>query len=127
MKHKNTAIKMFAISTVMFTALVSQAHALTITDGLNDKFLVTSIPISTKVNTTLKLSFENKTSGTNLSLCAGSAVDFNAKKCATSISGSGGPGFMFLTIVDTKTLAGKHLYVINNGPAKSANFSLTVE
>ena len=127
MKHKNTTIKILTISTMLFTALISQAHALTITDGLNDKFLVTGSPIASKVNTTLKLSFENKTVGTNLSLCAGSDVDFSAKKCTTVLSGSGGPGFIFLTITDTQTLAGKHLYVINNGPAKSANFSLVVE
>ena len=127
MKHKNTAIKILTISTLLFAALLRPAHALTITDGLSDKFLVTSIPIATKVNATLKLSFENKTSGTNLSLCAGSDVDFNAKKCTTILSSSGGPGFIFLTITDTQTLAGKHVYVINNGPAKSANFSLVVE
>jgi hypothetical protein len=105
----------------------THAHALTVTDTVQDNFLVTGIVISTAVNVALKMAFENKTAGTNLSLCAGSPADFQAQKCTIILSNSGEPGFQFLTIIDTKKLSGKDIYVINNSPTKPATFSLTVE
>lgn len=125
MKHKRSNFKILAMGLVFLQA--TQAQALTITDTVQDGFLVTGTEISTGMKVALKMAFENKTAGTNLSLCAGSSADFQARKCTIILSSSGGPGFQFLTITDTSKLSGKHIYVINNGPVKPASFSLTVE
>src|SRR5580692_4601262 len=44
------------------------------TVGTTGKYLVTGAPVTTTTATTLKLSFENKTPGVNLELCAGTAA-----------------------------------------------------
>ncbi len=106
---------------------VRQAFGFTIVDTVGDKFLVTGMSISATTPVVLKLKFENNTAGTNLSLCAGTAKDFLHGICATQLSSSGGPGFQFLTIVDTPQLSGLDVYVINNGPATPATFTLTIE
>jgi hypothetical protein len=46
------------------------------TVGASGKYLVSSIPINTKVDAVLKISFENNTSGTNLALIAGTNAQF---------------------------------------------------
>ncbi len=113
--------------TVLVISLVRHAIGFTITDTVGDKFLVTGRLISATTPAVLKLKFENNTAGTNLSLCLGTAADFVAGTCPTELSSSGGPGFQFLTIVDTPQLSGNHIYVINNGPVTPATFSVTVE
>jgi hypothetical protein len=75
----------------------------------------------------LKLSFENKTPGTNLELCAGTAADFATGTCSVRLSDSGGPGFVFLTITDTSQLSGKFIFVLRVVGITSAEFNLTVE
>src|SRR5437016_5972787 len=101
---------------------------ITITDtvGSSGKFLVTSIPVHGSVPAVLKLTFENNTSGTNLVLVAGTAEDFE-QDAGTDISGSGGPGFRFLTILDTGQLDGKHLYVRREVGSADSQFTLTLD
>jgi hypothetical protein len=97
------------------------------TVGSTGKYLVTGAPVATATATTLKISFENRTPGTNLELCAGTAGDFAAGTCSIRLSDSGGPGFVFLTITDTSQLAGKIIFVQRAVGFASAEFSLTVE
>jgi hypothetical protein len=97
------------------------------TVGSSGKYLVTGAPVTTTAATVLKLSFENKTSGTNLELCAGTAADFAAGTCSLRLSDSGGPGFVFLTITDTSQLSGKIIFVQRAVGAAEATFALTVE
>ncbi len=97
------------------------------TVGTSGKYLVTGAPVTATTVTVLKLSFENKTSGTNLELCAGTAADFAAGTCSTRLSDSGGPGFVFLTITDTAQLSGKIIFVLRVVGFASSEFALTVE
>jgi hypothetical protein len=101
---------------------------ITITDtvGSSGKFLVTSIPVHSSVLAVLKLTFENNTSGTNLALVAGTADDFE-QGVGMEISGSGGPGFRFLAILDTGQLDGKHLYVRRDVGSADSQFTLTLD
>jgi hypothetical protein len=62
------------------------------TVGDDGKYLVTGEAVDTTVNTVLKFAFENNTSGTSLSLCAGSETDFEAGNTAKLLSKSGGLG-----------------------------------
>ena len=114
---------MFAVSTG--NALAST----TITGevGTSGKYLVTGAPVTATVVSVLKLSFENKTAGTNLELCAGTAADFAAGTCSVRLSDSGGPGFVFLTITDTSQLAGKFIFVQRVVGITSSEFVLTVD
>lgn len=96
------------------------------TVGSSGKYLISGSAIC-HGHGCLKLVFENKTSGTNLSLHAGLLSDFNSGAQAQRLSDSGGPGFMFLTITDVHTLAGKFLYVIREVGSADAQFQLTVE
>jgi hypothetical protein len=113
----------------LFTVPTKNALAsttITGTVGPSGKYLVTGAPVTTTTVTVLKLSFENKTSGTNLELCAGPA-DFAAGTCPTRLSDSGGPGFVFLTITDTSQLSGKIIFVQRAVGITSSNFALTIE
>ncbi|MEO8725505.1 MAG: hypothetical protein ABI383_05225 [Acidobacteriaceae bacterium] len=100
---------------------------LTGTVGPNGKYLVTGMPVDTHTHTVLKIVFENSTAGTNLALCAGTDADFNAGNSGLLLSDSGGPGFQFLTIIDTHRLAGKIIYVLRAVGTADAHFTLTVE
>jgi hypothetical protein len=97
------------------------------TVGSTGKYLVTGTPVTTTAVTVLKLSFENKTSGTNLELCAGTAADFAAGTCSIRLSDSGGPGFVFLTITDTSQLSGKIIFVLRVVGITASNFALTID
>ena len=91
-------------------AAMQGAFATTIITGTVEaasKYLVSGSPVTTTTAAVLKMSFEDITPGTNLALCAGSASDFAAAKCTLRLSDSGGPGFVFLTIVDTPAPSGK--------------------
>ena len=95
--------------------------------GASGKYLVTGIPVQTTANAVLKITFENNTSGTNLQLAAGSVADFNAGKAGMTLSSSGGPGFQFLTIIDTNALAGKHIYVLRAVGTLVSKFTVNIE
>jgi hypothetical protein len=97
------------------------------TVGDDGKYLVTGEAVDTTVNTVLKFAFENNTSGTSLSLCAGSETDFEAGNTAKLLSKSGGPGSKFLTITDTNALAGKKIYVLREAGSAASEFTLTVD
>jgi hypothetical protein len=43
------------------------------------------------------------------------------------LSDSGGPGFVFLTIIDAATLNGMQLYVLRAVGSAAAEFTLTIE
>ena len=118
----------FAAATILgFGA--SQARALTITGtvGTTKKYLLTGTAITTTAHSVLKISFETTTGGNNLSLCAGSFGDFAAGSCPLQLNDSGGPGFIFLTIIDAADLNGKQLYVIQNVGINPASFKVTIE
>jgi hypothetical protein len=114
---------LFAVSTRNALASTTITGAV----GSSGKYLVTGAPVTTTAATVLKLSFENKTSGTNLELCAGTAADFAAGTCALRLSDSGGPGFVFLTITDTSQLSGKIIFVQRAVGAAVSEFALTVD
>jgi hypothetical protein len=95
--------------------------------GSSGKYLLTGIPVDTKTHTVLKIAFENNTTGTNLSLCAGSDADFTAGNVGMQLSDSGGPGFKFLTIIDTHQLSGKLIYVLRQVGSAASEFTLSVE
>jgi hypothetical protein len=97
------------------------------TVGSSGKYLVTGMPISTKAHAVLKITFENKTAGTNLGLYAGTDSDFETGSGGTQLSGSGGPGFQFLTIVDTQSLSGQIIFVRREVGSADSQFALTVE
>jgi len=105
----------------------SASTAITGIVGSSGKYLVTGTPVTTTIATVLKLSFENKTSGTNLELCAGTAADFAAGTCSTRLSDSGGPGFVFLTITDTSQLSGKIIFVQRAVGSAASEFALTID
>jgi hypothetical protein len=97
------------------------------TVGPDGKYLVTGMPVTSKVDAVLKMAFENNTAGTNLALCAGSSADFAAGKAGIQLSDSGGPGFQFLTIVDVSTIAGMVIYVLRAVGSANSEFTLTVD
>jgi len=100
---------------------------LTGTVGASGKYLVTGTPVDTKTHTVLKIVFENKTAGTNLGLFAGTDADFAAGTGGLQLSDSGGPGFQFLTIIDTHKISGKIIFVLREVGTADSVFSLTVE
>ena len=97
------------------------------TVGANGKYLVTGMPVNTNPSSVLKIAFENNTAGTNLALCAGTIANFNAGNTGLQLSDSGGPGFQFLTVVDTHQLAGKVIYVLRAVGSAVSQFTLSVE
>ena len=97
------------------------------TVGTSGKYLVTGAPVTTTAHTVLKIAFENNTSGTNLALVAGTLAQFASGTGGTQLSDSGGPGFQFLSIVDTQSLAGQVLFVRRLVGSANAQFVLTVE
>src|SRR5215469_6833085 len=107
----------------------SEALMITITGtvGSVGKYLVTGIPVDTKANAVLKMSFENNTSGTNLALFAGTNADFESASGGMQLSDSGGPGFRFLTIIDTQQLSGKIIFVRREVGSANSQFTLIVE
>ena len=123
LRHIVAALALFVASTGSLFAETT----ITGTVGSSGAYLVTGAPVTTTVNAVLKISFENKTSGTNLALCAGTTAQFSAHSCGTQISDSGGPGFTFLTIIDTAAITGKVIYVLREVGTLSTTFQLTIE
>jgi hypothetical protein len=120
---------MLGPAALMIASLGSALASTTITGTVeaSGKYLVTGAPVTTTTAAVLKLSFENTTPGTNLELCAGTGADFLAATCPTRLSDSGGPGFVFLTIVDTPAISGKIIYVVRVVGTAAATFRLTIE
>ena len=98
------------------------------TVGPSGKYLVTGMPVSTpSVQAVLKIAFENNTAGTNLGLIAGTSAEFASGSGGTQLSDSGGPGFRFLTIIDTHQLSGQIIFVRRLVGSAASQFTLTVE
>jgi hypothetical protein len=97
------------------------------TVGTSGKYLVTGTPVTTTAHTVLKITFENNTAGTNLGLLAGTLAQFESGTGGTQLSDSGGPGFQFLSIIDTQSLAGQVLFVRRMVGTANAQFVLTIE
>jgi hypothetical protein len=97
------------------------------TVGSIGKYLVTGMPVTTTANTVLKIAFQNDTAGTNLALIAGTAAQFSSGTGGTQLSDSGGPGFQFLSIVDTQSLAGQVIFVRRVVGTANAQFTLLVD
>src|SRR5215472_4562448 len=106
-----------------------EALMITITGtvGSSGKYLVTGIPVDTTANAVLKIVFENNTSGTNLALFAGTTANFESGSGGMQLSDSGGPGFRFLTIIDTQQLSSKIIFVRREVGSANAQFTLTVD
>ena len=97
------------------------------TVGSSGKYLVTGMPVDTKSHAVLKIAFENNTSGTNLGLFAGTDAQFASGSGGLQLSDSGGPGFQFLTIIDTHKLSGKIIFVRREIGSANSQFTLTVD
>jgi hypothetical protein len=103
------------------------ANALTITGTTGAKYLVSGSAVNSTGMGVLRMSFENNTSGTNLSLCAGTLAEFTSGTCGTELASSGGPGFTFLAVQDAAKLNGKYLYVIRNVGSEASAFTIVLE
>lgn len=101
--------------------------SITGTVGGTGKYLLTGIPVDTQTHTVLKIAFENKTSGTNLGLFAGTDAEFASGTGGLQLSNSGGPGFQFLTIIDTHKISGKAIFVRREVGSADSEFVLNVE
>jgi hypothetical protein len=85
------------------------------------------MPVNAQANSVLKIAFENRTSGTNLALIAGTEANFTSGTGGTQLSDSGGPGFQFLTITDAHQLSGKVIFVRREVGSADSQFALTIE
>jgi hypothetical protein len=119
----------FGVAALVSAGARSAQASTTITGtvGSSGKYLLTGSAVSVTANAVLKITFETTTAGENLSLCSGTISDLAAGHCATQLNDSGGPGFMFLTIVDAASLNGKQLFVIRNVGINSVSFKFTIE
>ena len=121
------SLSVFVVLAVLVGAVDNAQASVTVRGVADPKYLIASVPVMSAGDAVLKMVFENKTPGTNVSLCAGTMEDFANGKCAMHLSGSGGPGFHFLTIIDAKELYGKVLYAIRAVGTAPAQFLLTIE
>jgi hypothetical protein len=121
------SLSVFVVVAFLAGAVDSAQASVTVRGVADPRYLISSVPAMAAGDVVLKMVFENKTPGTNVSLCAGTMEDFANGKCAMHLSGSGGPGFHFLTIIDAKELYGKVLYAIRAVGTAPAQFVLTIE
>jgi len=129
LKRRKLLCRAFAAGALL-AATAGSALASTVINGTVEaagKYLITGAPVTTTTAAVLKISFENLTPGTNLELCAGTGADFIAGSCPLRLSDSGGPGFTFLTILDTTALSGKIIYAVRVVGTAAATFRLTIE
>jgi hypothetical protein len=127
-RHYKMLLQIVAMVGILGAAgTAAAAVAISGTVGASGKYLVTGMPVTGTAPAMIKLTFENRTAGTNLELCAGTTADFGTGACPMSLVSSGGPGFRFLTIVDMATLSGKVLYVKRAVGTATSTFVLTVE
>ena len=108
-------------------AVAPSANAMTITGTTGAKYLVSGSAVNSTGMGVLRISFEDNTAGTNLSLCAGTLAEFGSGTCGTELASSGGPGFTFLAIQDAAKLNGKFLYVIRNVGSEASVFTIVIE
>jgi hypothetical protein len=120
-------LSVFVVLAVLAGVVDDAWASVTIRGVAHPKYLISSVPTMSAGDAVLKMVFENKTPGTNVSLCAGTMEDFADGRCAMHLSGSGGPGFQFLTIIDAKELYGKVLYAMRAVGTAPAQFVLIIE
>jgi hypothetical protein len=109
------------------SATCQTVTGITITGVADPQYLISGTQVKSAAHAVLKMVFENRTPGTNVSLCVGAIDDFAQGKCSMHLSGSGGPGFQFLTIIDANAMSGEVLYVIRKIGTVPAQFVLTIE
>lgn len=97
------------------------------TVGSSGKQPVTSLPVASQAHIPLKITFESNTAGSGLSLWAGSVGDFEMGSAGTNLSGSGGPGFTFLTIINVADLNGQMLWVQRDTGSGDSLFTIDIE
>jgi hypothetical protein len=90
-------------------------------------YLITGSTINTKAHSNVKITFVDNTGGTNVALCSGTSAQVASNTCGTQLNDSGGPGFIFLTLIDVATLNGLQLYAIREAGSTPASFTLTIE
>jgi hypothetical protein len=105
----------------------SRLHAPDVVGFADPGYLISGASEVLTSDAVLRVLFETKTSGTNVALCAGTLDDSAQGKCAMLLSGSGGPGFQFLTFIDAAVLSGKVLYAIREVGVVPAQFALTID
>jgi len=125
--HFRVVLTILVVVCVVVLPVENAYAAVTITGVTSSKYLVTGSPVNVSADAVFKITFEDKTAGTNVELCAGAITDFVSGACPLHLSGSGGPGFVFLTIVDATALKGKVIYVIRVVGTVPAAFALTIE
>jgi hypothetical protein len=115
----------------LISATISNAGAAVVITGSvgnSGKYLVSGAPIAAnKEEGVLKITFETRTPGFNLSLCLGALTDFGSGTCTKNLVGSGGPGFIFLSIVNVAELDGQVFFVKRNVGNGTASFAITME
>jgi hypothetical protein len=102
-------------------------HGPDVVNFANPGYLISAMPEILAGDAVLRILFEARTSGTNVALCAGTMDDAARGKCSMPVSGSGGPGFRFLTLLEVAELSGKVLYVIREVGDLPAQFALTID
>jgi hypothetical protein len=126
---RNIFAALFCLIAVLLSVAPMAQAAVTVTGTVpaGGKYQVSAAQIGITTHAVLKITFQNLTSGTNLSFCAGSGSQFNAKQCGTLLGASGGPGYTTLTIIDAASLNGMTLYVIREAGSANSNFTITIE
>lgn len=128
MRNRGRGIWTVLLGFALLGTVVKDARAsVTIMGWADPKFLISGMPVVSSGGGVLKMVFENKTPGTNVQLCAGTMDDFAQGKCTMHLSGSGGPGLQFLTIIDAKELSGKAIYAIRGAGTAPTQFVLTID
>jgi hypothetical protein len=127
--HYKILLRMLVMVGILVAAGTEAAAAVAIssTVGASGKYLVTQVPVTGTAPAMIKLTFENRTAGTKLELCAGAGGDFAGGYCPMSLANSVARGAPLLTIVDMATLSGKVLYVRSVAGTAASTFVLTVE
>lgn len=93
----------------------------------NPGYVINGIPAISSTDRTLRMLFENKTSGANVALCAGAIDDFAQGTCSMRLSVSDAPGVRVLSTIDARMLSGKVLYAIREAGTGPAQFALTID
>jgi len=125
---KTVFAALFCLIAVLFSA-APKAQAVTITGTVpaNGKYVISAATLSITTHAVLKITFQTLTPGTNLSFCAGSDSQFNAKHCGMMLGISGGGGYTSLSIIDAANLNGMILYVIRDVGSADSKFTITIE
>jgi hypothetical protein len=128
MRSRCRMVLMLHAAAVIFGTMIENAHAAVIfTRQTAAEIYVTENQVVAKGDTIFKIIFEDKTSGTNLLLCAGTKTDYDSGNCAITLSTSAGPGWQYQRIIDGKTIQGKILFVIRHSGTTLSQFVLTIE